>query len=45
MAKKQLTLFVEFRVAPDDVPAFKEAHRPAWAACASELEYLFFDVF
>jgi quinol monooxygenase YgiN len=45
MAKKQLTLFVEFRVEPKDVPAFKDAHRPVWAACAAEPECLFFDVF
>ncbi len=45
MANKQLTLFVEFRVDPKDIPAFKEAHRPVWAACAAEPECLFFDVF
>jgi quinol monooxygenase YgiN len=45
MSKKQLTLFVEFRVDPKDVPAFKEAYRPVWAASATEPECLFFDVF
>jgi quinol monooxygenase YgiN len=42
MTKKLLTLFVEFRVEPKDVTAFKDALRPVWAACAAEPECLFF---
>ncbi|USW56080.1 Putative antibiotic biosynthesis monooxygenase domain-containing protein [Septoria linicola] len=45
MAAKQLTLFVTFKIQPDRIEEFKEAHRPVWAACAAEPECLFFDVF
>ncbi|OAP59274.1 hypothetical protein AYL99_06572 [Fonsecaea erecta] len=42
---KQLTLFVDFHIQPDQIEAFKAAHRPVWAACAAEPECLLFDVF
>jgi quinol monooxygenase YgiN len=42
---KQLTLFVTFQVAPENIEKFKEAHRPVWKACSEEPECLFFDVF
>lgn len=45
MAKKQCTLFVTFQIKPDRVEEWKAAHRPVWAACASEPECLLFDVF
>ncbi|OQV03324.1 hypothetical protein CLAIMM_08377 [Cladophialophora immunda] len=41
----QLTLFVDFHVLPDQIEAFKAAHRPVWAACAAEPACLLFDVF
>jgi len=43
--KKQLTLFVTFQVAPENIEKFKEAHRPVWKACSEEPECLLFDVF
>ncbi|KAL2844260.1 hypothetical protein BJX68DRAFT_269786 [Aspergillus pseudodeflectus] len=42
---KQFTLFVTFRVAPENIERFKEAHRPLWRHCADEPECLLFDVF
>jgi hypothetical protein len=42
---KQLTLFVTFQVAPENIEKFKEAHRPVWKACSEEPECLLFDVF
>ncbi|KXT13955.1 hypothetical protein AC579_4204 [Pseudocercospora musae] len=42
---KQLTLFVTFKIKPDRIEEWKEAHRPVWAACAAETECLFFDVY
>ncbi|KAL2799764.1 hypothetical protein BJX66DRAFT_292582 [Aspergillus keveii] len=42
---KQFTLFVTFRVAPENIERFKEAHRPLWRHCAEEPECLLFDVF
>ncbi|TVY12954.1 hypothetical protein LARI1_G008980 [Lachnellula arida] len=44
-AEKQLTLFVTFQVAPENIDKFKEAHRPVWKACSEEAECLLFDVF
>ncbi|TVY88103.1 hypothetical protein LAWI1_G006795 [Lachnellula willkommii] len=44
-AEKQLTLFVTFQVAPENIEKFKEAHRPVWKACSEEAECLLFDVF
>ncbi|TVY55520.1 hypothetical protein LCER1_G004276 [Lachnellula cervina] len=44
-AKKQLTLFVTFQVAPENIEKFKEIHRPVWKACSEEVECLLFDVF
>jgi quinol monooxygenase YgiN len=42
--KKQLTLFVTFHVDPAKIEAWKEAHRPVWAACSQEPQCLLFDV-
>ena len=42
---KQLTLMVHLRVHPSDASKLVEAHKPVWAACATEPECLFFDVF
>jgi quinol monooxygenase YgiN len=46
MAKNtQVTLFVDFYIQPNRIEEWKAAHRPVWAACASETECLLFDVF
>jgi quinol monooxygenase YgiN len=39
-----LTLFVDFYICPHLIEAWKEGHRPVWAACAQEPECLLFDV-
>jgi len=41
----QLTLFVDFSIQPHMIDAWKEGHRPVWAACAREPNCLLFDVF
>ncbi|KAK3114710.1 hypothetical protein LTR53_006721 [Teratosphaeriaceae sp. CCFEE 6253] len=40
-----LTLFVDLHIHPAQIPAWKAAHRPVWAACAREPRCLLFDVF
>lgn len=42
---KQLTLFVTFYVQPHLISEWKTAHRPVWAALATEPRCLLFDVF
>ncbi|KAF2211332.1 hypothetical protein CERZMDRAFT_98642 [Cercospora zeae-maydis SCOH1-5] len=42
---KQLTLFITMKIKPDKIEEWKEAHKPVWAATASEPEQLFFDLF
>jgi quinol monooxygenase YgiN len=44
MSPKQLTIFITFKIQPDKIEEWKQAHRPVWAACAAEPECLFFDV-
>jgi quinol monooxygenase YgiN len=41
----QTTLIVTIRISPPDIPAFLDALRPCWQACAKEPELIYFDVF
>ncbi|KAL9531324.1 putative monooxygenase [Sphaerulina musiva] len=45
MTGKQLTLFITFKIQPDRIEEWKEAHRPVWAETAAEPECLSMDIF
>jgi quinol monooxygenase YgiN len=43
--ESHLTVFVTFRILPDRIEAWKDAHRPIWTQLAAECKCIYFEVF